>query len=67
MRIESRWSRPIALSLALAVLGGLSLALPGCPRKEGPVERAGAAVDDAVDSVGDAAEDAGDAVEDALD
>lgn len=45
------------------------LALAGCDgcEREGPAERAGEKVDDAVEDAGDAAEDAGDKVEDALD
>jgi hypothetical protein len=40
--------------------------LPGC-EKEGPAERAGKQVDNAVDEAGDAVEDAGDKVKDAVD
>jgi hypothetical protein len=41
-------------------------ALSGC-ENEGPLERAGENVDDAVDDAGDAVEDAGEEIEDAVD
>lgn len=46
----------------LAAVAFTTLAIAGvaCDRKEGPVEEAGEAVDDAVDEVHDAAEEMGD-------
>ena len=42
-------------SKALIVLIGLlALTLTGCPERDGPAERAGEAIDDAVDDVKDA-------------
>jgi hypothetical protein len=54
-------SRSIALSLMLISLA--SGAAISCHR-EGPVERAGKAVDQAADDASEAAKDAGDAIED---
>jgi hypothetical protein len=45
--------------LAGFVLGGVS----GCER-EGPAERAGEAIDEAIEDAGEAIEDAGEAIED---
>ena len=46
------------------LLAGLFLAgLSGCER-EGPAERAGKAIDEAVEDTGEALEDAGEAIED---
>ena len=50
--------------LAMAA-GAMILVLGGCPRKEGPAERAGKAVDTAVDKAGQKIEKAGEAVQDA--
>ena len=49
-------------SLALAAL---LVALSGCQKQEGPAERAGKEVDQAVDKVGQQIEKAGDKIEDA--
>lgn len=51
-----------AMLVALLALGGVA----GC-EKEGPAERAGKTMDDAVEDVGDKLEDAGDKAEDAVD
>ena len=45
--------------VAVVLLAGL----PGC-EKEGPAERAGKAIDEAVEDAGEALEDAGEAIED---
>lgn len=45
---------------------GAALTLAAC-EKEGPAERAGKKVDEAVHDAGDAVEDAGDKVKDAVD
>ena len=47
------------------VAGVLVVMLGGCPQKEGPGERAGKAVDKAVDTAGQKIEKAGEAVQDA--
>lgn len=47
----------------LVVLGAL-LTFSGC--EEGPMEKAGKAVDEAVEDTGEALEDAGEAIEDAV-
>jgi hypothetical protein len=52
------------LSVFAAII--FALTLSACER-EGPAERAGEAVDDAVEEAGDALEEAGDAVEEATD
>ena len=55
-------SKSIAAALALGILmAGLS----ACEKKEGPAERAGKAVDKAVDSAGQKLEKAGQDVQDA--
>ncbi|MBI5016001.1 MAG: hypothetical protein HZB55_11010 [Deltaproteobacteria bacterium] len=43
----------------------LLLLVPACQKKEGPVERAGKAVDSALDKAGQQVEKAGDKIEDA--
>lgn len=48
-----------------AVAGALIMVLSGCPQKEGPGERAGKAVDKAVDKAGQQIEKAGEGVQDA--
>ena len=48
----------------LAILAGLILGgISGCER-EGPAERAGEAIDEAIEDAGEAIEDAGEAIED---
>ena len=49
--------------LLIAMLALFSVA--GCDSDDGPLEKAGKAVDDTADKIGDAATDAGNAVEDA--
>jgi hypothetical protein len=50
----------------VALLTFTAFGLAGC-EKEGPAERAGKQVDEAVDDAGDAVKDAGDKVKDAVD
>ena len=66
--LSNRWH---VFVLSLLTCGALTL-LTGCPGDagdpgDGAAERAGAAVDDAIEEAGDAIEDAGDAIEDATD
>jgi hypothetical protein len=49
---------------AAVLMGALLVALSGC-QKEGPMERAGKEVDQAVDKTGQQIEKAGDAIQDA--
>jgi hypothetical protein len=56
----------LSKSAMLAVTASaLIVFLGGCPQKEGPAERAGKAVDNAVDKAGQKIEKAGEAVQDA--
>jgi hypothetical protein len=48
---------------AALVVSALFVALPGC-EKQGPAERAGESIDNAVDKTGDQIEKAGDAIKD---
>ena len=52
------------LSTAL-VMSALLVALSGCEKQEGPMEKAGKSVDNATESVGEHMEDAGEAIQDA--
>ena len=45
--------------------GALMMVLAGCPQKEGPAERAGKSVDNAVDKAGRQIEKVGEGVQDA--
>ena len=51
--------------MTLALLIALAAATTACQKEEGPMEKAGKAIDDAAGEVKDAAEDAKDEVEDA--
>jgi hypothetical protein len=51
-------------SIALSIAAALALSLVGCG-SEGPAERAGKEIDEAVESTGEAVDDAADAVEEA--
>jgi hypothetical protein len=56
----------IGKRLAVAVMASaLAAVLAGCPQKEGPAEKAGKAVDNAVDKAGRQMEKAGDNLRDA--
>lgn len=50
---------------AALILGSLLLALSGCQKEEGPVEKAGKEVDQAAEAVGEKIEEAGDSIQDA--
>lgn len=56
-------TRKVLLPFA-ALTVAMSLAVAGC-EEEGPAERAGETVDEAIEDAGEAMEDAGDKVEDA--
>jgi hypothetical protein len=58
----SKIRNSIAAALALSIL---MVGLSACEKKEGPAERAGKAVDQAVDSAGQKLEKAGQDVQDA--
>ena len=53
------------LLLVVALAATLSVAA-ACQKKEGPMEKAGKALDDAASEVGDAAQDAAEKVEEAV-
>jgi len=50
---------------AVMVMSALLVALPGCEKQDGPMEKAGKSIDNATDSVGEHMEDAGEAIQDA--
>ncbi len=50
---------------AVVVMSALLVALSGCEKQEGPMEKAGKSVDSATESVGEHVEDAGEAIQDA--
>ncbi|MGB5475235.1 MAG: hypothetical protein WBQ78_17400 [Gammaproteobacteria bacterium] len=52
------------LSTAL-LTSALLIALTGCEKQEGPMEKAGKSVDNATESLGEHMEDAGEAIQDA--
>jgi hypothetical protein len=58
----SKIRNSIAAALAMSIL---MVGLSGCEKKEGPAERAGKAVDQAVDSAGQKLEKAGQDIQDA--
>ncbi|MGD8619744.1 MAG: hypothetical protein PVH54_11235 [Gammaproteobacteria bacterium] len=51
------------LSAAL-VISALLVALSGCEKQEGPMEKAGKSIDNATESLGEHVEDAGEAIQD---
>ncbi|MHB8920614.1 MAG: hypothetical protein ACYC3A_03230 [Halothiobacillus sp.] len=51
---------------AIFIIGAFLTALSGCERKEGPAEKAGKAVDSAVDKTGQQIKKAGDSVQDTV-
>jgi hypothetical protein len=55
--------KPIQIVSAALVVSALFVALPGC-EKQGPAERAGESIDNAVEKTGDQIEKAGDAIKD---
>ena len=50
---------------AAVVMGALLVALSGCQKQEGPLEKAGKEVDKAAETVGDKIEKAGESIQDA--
>ena len=49
---------------ALLLAGCLVFALAGCPKEEGPAEKAGKKIDNAAEDVGEHLKDLGDKIED---
>ena len=47
------------------IMSALLVALPGCEKQDGPMEKAGQSIDNATESVGEHMEDAGEAIQDA--
>ena len=72
MATSDRWneiglrSKITALAVRTALVLFLALAGGAC-REEGPAERAGEEIDEALDDAGEAVDDAGEAVDDAVD
>lgn len=52
-------------AVTVLAISALMVALPGCQKQEGPAERAGKAVDKAVEKAGQQIEKAGDKIQDA--
>lgn len=50
-------------AVIIVVLGALATVLPGCKKEEGPAERAGKAVDNAVQKAGKEIEKAGENIQ----
>jgi hypothetical protein len=48
------------------IMGALLVALSGCDRNEGPVEKAGKEVDQAAEQAGEKIEEAGEKIQDAV-
>ena len=57
--------KPVKILSAALVISALLVALSGCERQEGPMEKAGKSVDNATESVGEHVENAGEAIQDA--
>lgn len=53
-------------NLMLGAIVAMMLSLIGCDSNDGPAEKAGASVDNAIDEAGDKIEDAGDKIEDKM-
>jgi hypothetical protein len=56
---------PVKTLSAALVISALLVALSGCEKQEGPMEKAGKSVDNATESVGEHVENAGQAIQDA--
>jgi len=56
----------ILKNLMLTATAAMIFSLVGCDSNEGPAEKAGAKIDNAVEEAGDSIEEAGDKVEDKL-
>ena len=57
--------KPVKPLSAALVISALLVALSGCEKQEGPMEKAGQSIDNATESVGDHVENAGEAIQDA--
>jgi predicted small secreted protein len=57
--------KPVKTLSAALVISALLVALSGCEKQEGPMEKAGKSVDNATESVGEHIENAGEAIQDA--
>ena len=57
--------KPVKTLSAVLVISALLVALSGCEKQEGPMEKAGKSVDNATESVGEHVENAGEAIQDA--
>ena len=57
--------KPVKTLSAALVISALLVALSGCEKQEGPMEKAGKSVDNATESVGEHVENAGQAIQDA--
>ena len=57
--------KPVKTLGAALVISVLLVALTGCEKQEGPMEKAGQSIDNATESVGDHVENAGEAIQDA--
>ena len=58
--------KPVKTLSAALVISALLVALSGCEKQEGPMEKAGKSVDNATESVGEHVENAGEAIQDAV-
>ena len=57
--------KPVKTLSAALIMSALLVALSGCEKQEGPMEKAGKSVDNATESVGEHVENAGEAIQDA--
>jgi predicted small secreted protein len=57
--------KPVKTLSAALLISALLVALSGCEKQEGPMEKAGKSVDNATESVGEHVENAGEAIQDA--
>jgi predicted small secreted protein len=57
--------KPVKTLSAALVISALLVALSGCEKQEGPMEKAGKSLDNATESVGEHVENAGEAIQDA--
>ena len=57
--------KPVKILATALTMVPLLLCLPACQKREGPAERAGKAVDNALDKAGQQAEKAGDKIKEA--
>ena len=56
--------KPVRITSAVLIMSVLLVALPGCEKQEGPMEKAGQSIDNATESIGEHVEDAGEAIQD---